>query len=129
MRVTNLNEYHKLAQRTSSTSTARAKIENGCLGLAGESGEVCDILKKHLFQGHGLDGDSVIDELGDVLWYISELAAGLNKTLEEVATHNIAKLKARYPDGFDPERSQHRAKYEQAEDKESGSASPRVNED
>ena len=64
MRVTNLNEYQKLAQRTSSTSTARAKIENGCLGLAGESGEVCDILKKHLFQGHGLDGDSVIDELG-----------------------------------------------------------------
>ena len=54
MRVTNLNEYQKLAQRTSSTSTARAKIENGCLGLAGESGEVCDILKSTFSRATGL---------------------------------------------------------------------------
>ena len=107
-----LNAYQTLAQRTSSTSSDSDKIENGCLGLAGESGEVCDILKKYLFQGHELDREAILDELGDVLWYVVEVATGLGVTLEDVATHNIAKLKARYPDGFSTDRSVHRPEYE-----------------
>lgn len=112
----NLNEYQFLAQRTSKKKAERLeKIENGVLGLCGESGECADMLKKYLHQGHKFDADKMADEVGDVLWYVAETAAGLVLTLEEIAQRNIAKLNARYPDGFDPERSVHRPEYEHAE--------------
>lgn len=102
-------EYQTAAQRTANKSAYDIeKIMNGCLGLAGESGECCDILKKNMFQGHKLDEDHLIEELGDVLWYCAELATGLGVSLDEVAKRNIEKLKERYPEGFDPERSIHR---------------------
>ena len=103
-----MNDYQLLAQRTSSTSTAGGRIENGILGLCGETGECADHWKKHLFQGHELDKNHMIEELGDVLWYCAELASGLGVTLEDVALINIEKLKGRYPEGFDPERSRNR---------------------
>lgn len=104
-----LMEYQKAAQRTSNTHTSDAKIENGLLGLAGEVGELCDLWKKHRYQGHGFDRGHMISELGDVLWYVAELACGLDASLDVVAHTNIIKLKARYPEGFDPDRSLHRA--------------------
>jgi NTP pyrophosphatase (non-canonical NTP hydrolase) len=78
---------------------------NGVMGLCGESGEVIDIVKKHLAQGHELDRDKLIKELGDVAWYLAETATALDVDLEEVLAGNIAKLKARYPEGFSAERS------------------------
>ena len=104
------NEYQALAQRTSPKEHSR--ILNGALGLCGEVGECVDHVKKHLFQGHDLDRDHLAEEIGDVLWYCAELAAGLNRSLEEIAEMNIAKLRKRYPDGFDSERSVHRDEYE-----------------
>ena len=104
-----INEYQKLAQRTANTKRPSDKLENACLGLAGETGEVCDILKKYLFQGHELDRPHLIEELGDCAWYLAEAASGLGVSLEDILLQNIAKLKRRYPDGFDPERSVHRA--------------------
>lgn len=103
-----LNEYQLAAQRTSNTHTFTVKIENGLFGLAGEVGELHDLWKKHMFQRHDFDREHMIRELGDVLWYAAELACGLDCTLEEVAQMNIEKLKARYPKGFDPERSMNR---------------------
>lgn len=103
-----LNEYQRLAQRTSNAVTRFVKIENGLLGLFGEGGECADIFKKFMFQGHGLEREQMVRELGDVLWYVAEVAAGLEVSLEYVAQHNIDKLKARYPEGFDPEKSMHR---------------------
>lgn len=100
-----LNEYQMAAQRT---SAGENKLDNGCLGLAGESGECCDILKKHRFQGHELDVNHLIEELGDVMWYVAEAAAGLGVTLEDVAKRNVEKLELRYPSGFDAQRSIHR---------------------
>ena len=75
------------------------------MGLNGEAGECIDVLKKHDYQGHTLDTVKLLDELGDVLWYIVESAVGIGTTLEEVAQHNIAKLRARYPEGFSAARS------------------------
>lgn len=99
-------EYQSLAQRTSNPNLSSIEqIRNGCYGLCGESGECIDVLKKHEFQGHALDKPKLIDELGDVLWYITETATGLGTTLEEVAARNIGKLRARYPEGFSAERS------------------------
>lgn len=115
-----LNEYQRLAQRTSNMfNPSEAKVENGVLGLCGESGECADILKKYLYQGHEFDRDKMVEELGDVLWYVVETSAGLGVTLEEVARRNIGKLKRRYPDGFDPERRIHRPEYERKEQNES----------
>ena len=74
-------------------------------GLCGETGKVADLYKKHLFQGHELDRKAVAEELGDVLWYAAELATGLGMTLDKVAEINIAKLRKRYPNGFESRRS------------------------
>ena len=103
-----LNEYQELAQRTSNTKTRSDKIENGLLGLFGEGGECADIFKKYMFQGHEFDRDHMLKEAGDILWYVAELVSGLGTTLELVAQMNIDKLQARYPDGFDPDKSMNR---------------------
>ena len=81
---------------------------NGVMGLCGESGEAIDIVKKHLHQGHALDREKLIKELGDIAWYLAETAFALDVDLDEVFEGNIAKLKARYPEGFDTQRSVHR---------------------
>lgn len=101
------NEYQLLALRTANKDN-KDLILNGTLGLAGESGEVADVVKKHLFQGHELNKDKIVDELGDVLWYIAIMAKGIGVGMEEIAKHNVEKLKKRYPDGFEVERSLNR---------------------
>lgn len=104
----NMNEYQELQMRTASEAAYTDMITNAALGLAGESGEVCDIVKKAKFQGHKLDVEHVIEELGDVLWYVSLGAKGCGITLDELAQRNIDKLRKRFPDGFDAERSVNR---------------------
>ena len=103
-----INEYQRLAQRTANTRAKSDKIENGILGLCGETGEIADVYKKYLYQGHKFDREHMAEELGDVCWYVAELATGLGVTLDEVMERNIEKLRKRYPDGFDAERSVHR---------------------
>ena len=99
------NQYQRLAQRTSNNKDPMDKLENGSMGLNGEAGECIDVLKKHKFQGHELNIDKLVDELGDVLWYCAELAEGLGIPLAEVAEKNIEKLYKRFPKGFSAERS------------------------
>lgn len=77
-------------------------------GLVGETGEVVDTLKKHLFQGHNLSREVMIDELGDVLWYWTLLCMCCDTTPDEVMAENVHKLERRYPEGFNAERSIHR---------------------
>lgn len=106
-----INEYQKAAMRTASgvcNATPKNLLLNGVIGLNGEAGECIDMVKKHLFQGHDLDKDKLVKELGDVCWYLAISAEALGVTLEEVMQGNIDKLLKRYPDGFDPEKSAHR---------------------
>ena len=107
-----INEYQQLAQRTANTKASSSKIENGILGLCGETGEIADVYKKYLYQEHELDFERMAEELGDVCWYVAELAAGMGLKLEDVMARNIAKLRKRYPDGFDAARSMHREECE-----------------
>ena len=100
-------EYQTEAQRTGARGQY-VKMLNGALGLAGECGECVDLVKKHVFQEHSLDVEHMKEEIGDVLWYCAELATALGVTLDEIAQGNVDKLRRRYPDGFDPERSIHR---------------------
>ena len=105
-----INEYQKHAMTTLNPKLDKKDVLiNGVMGLCGESGEAIDIVKKHLAQGHELDREKLIKELGDIAWYLAETATVLDVTLEEVLTRNIEKLKKRYPEGFDTERSLHRA--------------------
>ncbi len=104
-----LNEYQKAAQRTSAKNMSNSMhLLNGALGLAAESGEVADLVKKTYFQGHDLDKAHIAKELGDILWYIAETATAIGYMLDDIAQMNIDKLLARYPDGFDPDRSMNR---------------------
>ncbi len=85
------------------------RILNGLMGLNGEAGEAIDILKKHFFQGHEFDQEHMAKELGDIAWYLAVSADAIGYDLETIFQMNVDKLKARYPDGFDSEHSQHRS--------------------
>ena len=104
-----INEYQKLAMTTLNPALDKKDVLiNGVMGLCGESGEVIDIVKKHLAQGHELDKEKIIKELGDVAWYMAEIATVLDVELEDVLVQNIEKLKKRYPEGFSTEKSVNR---------------------
>ena len=77
-----------------------AICSNMCMGLAGEIGEVIDIMKKHIYQGKELDITDVIEEVGDVLWYIANFCNVNNITMDECMESNIKKLRKRFPNGF-----------------------------
>ncbi|MCF0116668.1 MAG: nucleoside triphosphate pyrophosphohydrolase family protein [Bacilli bacterium] len=109
MDIKSFNDYQDFAFSLASDKCQEQPILNGVLGLAGESGECADIVKKAMFQGHELNKEKLKDELGDVMWYIAVTAKGLGVTLEEVVQHNYEKLSSRYPTGhFRVEDSVHR---------------------
>lgn len=104
-----INEYQALARRTSGflnndtdlmTANFTANINCAALGLAGEAGELADYIKKIIYHGHMLSTDKVIEELGDIVWYVAEMASALQLSLDDIAQHNISKLQLRYPAGF-----------------------------
>lgn len=103
-----INEYQKAALRTAGTNDVDKLLINGAMGLCGEAGEFIDIIKKWQFQGHPLEAEHLIKELGDVAWYLAIAATGAGVTLEYVMRENIEKLKKRYPEGFDADHSLHR---------------------
>lgn len=70
------------------------------LKLNGEAGEIAELIGKGVFHQHGIDRDKLIKELGDVLWYVAALCTKLDVSLSEVMERNIAKLKERYPNGY-----------------------------
>ena len=104
-----VNEYQKLAMTTLNQELSQKDILiNAVMGLCGESGEAIDIVKKHLFQGHDLEKEKLAKELGDIAWYLAEAATALDMDLEDIFAANIEKLRKRYPEGFDTDRSIHR---------------------
>ncbi len=96
-------EYQKKAMRT----CTEPDINHAVFGLASEAGEVAGIMQKQL-QGHGFDQEHMKKELGDCLWMIAEVCAALDLNLDDVMECNIRKLEARYPNGFEVERSVNR---------------------
>jgi NTP pyrophosphatase (non-canonical NTP hydrolase) len=105
----NFKEYQEGVLRTANQNgTLEENKMNAALGL-GEAGEVQNIIKKELFHGHPEDRMAILDELGDMLYYIAWTADLYLIDLELVAQYNHDKLKARYPEGFDKEKSLHRA--------------------
>jgi NTP pyrophosphatase (non-canonical NTP hydrolase) len=103
------DEYQKLAARTISDKLTITELcDHAKSGMVAEIGEFHGLYQKH-YQGHEINRDHVKKELGDLLWFIAEYCTALHWSFGEIAQMNIDKLKARYPDGFDPEKSLHRA--------------------
>ena len=104
----NMNEYQKLAARTIDRELLNWELESHALhGMVGEIGELHGIYQK-VYQGHEADEEHLKKELGDLLWFIAEYCTANGWKLNDIARMNINKLKARYPEGFDPEKSLHR---------------------
>ena len=106
-----INEYQKLAMTTLNPELSQKDVLiNSVMGLCGESGEAIDIVKKWLAQGHALDKEHLAKELGDIAWYLAEAATALEIPLEDILQANLDKLKKRYPQGFETQRSVTRLK-------------------
>ena len=104
-----VNEYQKAAMATLNLALDKKDVLiNSVMGLCGESGEAIDIVKKWLMQGHELDREHLVRELGDVAWYLAEAATALDVPLEAVFQGNLDKLRQRFPNGFDTEASVNR---------------------
>ena len=104
-----INLYQREAFKTANKSLSdRDMLANGVIGLAGESGEIAEIVKKHLYQGHDFDKNSIKKEIGDVMWYVALICTSVGVDLGEILDANIAKLRERYGEKFESEKSIHR---------------------
>lgn len=103
-----INEYQQAAARTINKDFGRAATTDHALhGMVGEIGELHSLYQK-IYQGHEFDEAHAMKELGDLLWFIAEYCTANGWYLDDIATMNVDKLLARYPDGFEAERSIHR---------------------
>ena len=108
----NIKEYQEKAKRTVNTRlTRKDQLSNLCMGLCGESGEVVDYIKKHIYHGHSLEINKLSEELGDIMWYLTNIATLFALPVDNILDVNIKKLEERYPDGYSNEKSINRKEY------------------
>ena len=110
-------DFVSLADRLGVLDREGASIERlttAGVGLAAESGEFLEIVKKMVFQGKPWNADNrehLIIELGDVMWYVAQACMALDVSFDDVIRGNVRKLEKRYPGGsFSVEKSEVRAK-------------------
>ena len=104
-----IDEYEMSAARTLNPKLSETeRLMDAAAGLAEESGEILGLVRKHAYQGRDLPRDEVLIELGDALWCLAMTAKCAGLTLDQVAAANVAKLRARYPDGYSDTRSRER---------------------
>ena len=100
--------YQILAARTINKDlTRKEQMTHALHGMVGEVGEIHSLYQK-VFQGHTFDEDHAKKEVGDLLWFIAEYCTAMGWELDDVMQMNIDKLKARFPDGFEAEKSLNR---------------------
>lgn len=103
-----LNNYQKDASFTINRALSRKEQEMHALhGLVGEIGELHSIYQK-VYQNHPFDSIHAQKELGDLMWFVAELCTSKGWELDDICQMNIDKLKDRYPEGFEAEKSLHR---------------------
>ena len=108
-------DYPALASRLTElevSGTNVTQLLTAALGLAAESGEFTEVVKKIFLQGKPYNEENVFHmkrELGDICWYLAQACMALDTTFDEVIEMNVEKLKARYPGGeFDVHHSENR---------------------
>lgn len=106
------DEYQRLSRRTQSKCLSeRGKRSHALFGLASEVGEIMSLFQ-HEYQGKPAEKNKVLDECGDVCWFLCELLDTYSIDFSTVLQYNVDKLKKRYPEGFDPVRSDKRHEME-----------------
>lgn len=104
-----IDMYQHLAARTINQDLKPLELEYHALhGMVGEIGEIHSLYQKE-YQGHHIDNEHLLKEVGDLCWFIAEYCTALGVNLSDVMMANIEKLKKRYPEGFSVEESLHRA--------------------
>lgn len=91
---------YQLANTRTYPPPSMKRLVSSALGLAGESGEVVELIKKQIGHGREMDTEKLCAELGDLISYVSDIATLYGLKLSTVAQTNIEKLAARYPNGF-----------------------------
>lgn len=103
------NEYQFLAARTINYNLNDTEKQYHALhGIVGEVGEIHSMYQK-VYQGHEYTEEHMKKEFGDLLWFIAEYCTAMNWSIEDVMKMNIDKLRARFPEGFEVDKSLHRA--------------------
>lgn len=82
------------------THPTAMRLLHASIGIETEGGEIADVLKKHIFYGKPVDAVNVVEEAGDLLWYISVLLDAVGSNFDEAMSKNISKLRARFGDKF-----------------------------
>jgi NTP pyrophosphatase (non-canonical NTP hydrolase) len=110
-----MKDYIEKANRTATTNygSISQRLENpkiidlihAGLGISTETGELLDTIKKYIYYGKELDEVNLIEEVGDIFWYLALFCKSLNVSFEEVMKKNIEKLEARYPEKFTEEKA------------------------
>lgn len=113
MRTNDGNSTQRVSRKIESVALSERVIDvggvlNGCLGLSGEVGEFNDMVKKWIFHEKPLDEIHAQKEIGDVLWYIALICHSFGWNMDIIMQQNIAKLRSRYPEGFDVVKSANR---------------------
>lgn len=103
------NLYQAQAMRTAKEMTEEADLIHAALGLASEAGEFADAIKKSFAYEKELDVENLVEELGDLLWFVALACKALNVPMDAVAVGNVAKLYKRYPEKFTNEAANERA--------------------
>jgi NTP pyrophosphatase (non-canonical NTP hydrolase) len=92
----NFTDYQQKSRATAKYPVIGHGVIYPTLGLTNEAGEVAGKIKKVFRDKDGIISDEMRDalkaELGDVLWYLAQVATELNLSLDEIAEYNIAKL-------------------------------------
>ncbi len=103
------SDYIKNALRTESpylfeeTNGVSPRVEHATIGVVTEAGELMNAIKRAKIYGKTLDHVNLVEEAGDVMWYLAILADDLGVSFEEIWDKNIAKLRLRYPDKYSDE--------------------------
>ena len=96
-----LSDYQKKAMRTANKGLSdNDQLMNGVIGIGGEAGELLNKIKKHKYQGHDFSVVEIVEELGDIMWYVALVADSIGWNIDTIAQNNIAKLEKRYPEKF-----------------------------
>lgn len=93
------NEYQKKSRETAIYYNKDKNYIYPTLGLVGEAGEIAEKIKKVLRDNGGAvdekDKVELVKELGDLLWYLSQLSTELGLSLDDIAISNIEKITSR----------------------------------
>lgn len=95
-----LKQYQALAMRTAKQLSRQENLVHAALGVTSEAGELATAVKAHVIYGKELDRSNAMEELGDLMWFVSLMAETLEVSLEDIAQLNIAKLQLRYPNKY-----------------------------